>query len=341
MTSNDPTAVISDLTKQATGTVTPPAPSSPATPPVAANPPPQGGSQSDGQVTIRPTSGDASTGTATPPQPGQGDGQTAQAPNADKKLDVTALKAALSLKHTDEDTGDVLKRQYEASSREAKRLAEERKAIEAILTEQGLKFARDDEGRHQLVRVGKKGEPVATTFDGLDKKTRQQWEAMFADPENVAPDKAWSFVADALKAQFTAVNPTVDRVVEPLSQERQSAAFEFVATKFKALYPTMASDGMRDLLLSEIQDSPPAVRRAFYEAPEAMLRLFAANLEAVVSATERERNEAIKRQEQKKLEQARAAGIMAPSTAGVVVDGGNGKGTTATLDALLKAASTR
>jgi hypothetical protein len=329
-------AAIADLTKPANPAGTPTAGVSTATPPVTANPP-QGGSQVDGQAVtvLNPVN---AQGTVAPPQ-GQGDG--AAKPQESPKLDPAALKAALSLKHTDEDTGEVLKRQYEASSREAKRLAEERKHIESLFAEQGLKFAKDDEGKPQLVRVGKKGEPVSVDYASLDRKAKEQFDAMFADPENVSPDKAWGFVANALKSQFTTVNPTVDRIVEPLSAERQGAAFEFVATKFKTLYPSMASEGMRDLLLSEINDAPPAIRRAFFEAPEAVLRLYAANLEAVVAAGARERVEAQQRQEQKKLEQARAAGIMSPSTMTVNVNGGNGRDSTATLDALLKAAGRR
>jgi len=141
---------------------------------------------------------------------------------ADAKKAEDDLKSALGMAESSEQKQQRLERDYAASSKEAKRLAESSKKLLARLKDQGIDVA-DIGGNIDLVansKYSKDAIAFKVDFKDLDEKTQE-----------LAVEQPQKFIDEIVKrAQQMLVRaaPTIDHVIAPLSPERESEAVNFL-----------------------------------------------------------------------------------------------------------------
>ena len=250
------------------GATIPDAPSSQDT--LSGQPPPDAGKQAAPEPGKDGSATDQKAGTPPPPDKGK-DGVTT--PSEDE------LAARLSLSTTPEQEQARKDRDLAASSREAQRLVGEIKAVESMLAAQGLKRAKDDNGEWQLVKSGKAKDPEVErpNLDSLSRKDAKAFETMLGD-EDTEADAVWDFVAERVGPVIHQAAPTVENVVQPISDERKQLAIHEVVEKSGDMYPRL-QDSL-GLLGRAIEGAPREIKRAYNAHPEIMTRLFAADIEA-------------------------------------------------------------
>lgn len=196
------------------------------------------GREAGSDMTSAPISNATSTPDAgktdTAPAPGKLDGSTqGNEPNKGSSKEQTPEKAAvteddlkllLGFAEKPEQKLSRLEREYAASSKEARRLADHNKALVAILKEQGLELVVEDGIPKGLV-AGKGYSKEAPDFTLKYKDMSEAEQTMFADEPQAAID---AIVAKAKKALARAI-PTVDRVIPNVSPEREAEAISFLS----------------------------------------------------------------------------------------------------------------
>ena len=226
------------------------------------------------------------------PDPNQTpDNQTQASPEGQKPakpaIDIDAVfkHSALS-NESDYSETESLKRERAASSKEAKRLVAERKKLDEKLAEQKMAIKLDDAGEVQIVRTGKlpkveNTDPMA--YDELNRTDRKAFEKMIASDEDLDPEELFDFVSTRATKVQDRIAPTADHVVERISPERHEIAVNTVSEKNKDLLPTFLTPEGKAVVDRMIEALPRAVKRAYYEEPELMLRFLAADTEVIVN----------------------------------------------------------
>jgi len=185
-------------------------------------------------VTAPPTDGKAASVAPTDGQPAEvKPGEPAKQPQpskeqiaADAKKADDDLKSALGFAENPEQKQARLEREYAASSKESRRLAEANKKLSALLKEQGLDL------------VEEKGVPVgfvpnkaySKDIPDLDlqfKNLTESEQEFFTE----APDKAIKMVLERAKQAFVRAAPTLDRAPAQVSPEREVEAVNFLANE--------------------------------------------------------------------------------------------------------------
>jgi hypothetical protein len=204
-------------------TTIPAAPSAPAATPAPATQPIS--------TETAPSTGDK-TAQAAPAsgQPAEKPGESAKPPlpsseqiAADAKKAEDDLKSALGMAESPEQKQQRLERDYAASSKEAKRLADESKKLIARLKDQGIDVANVN-GVIDLVansKYSKDASELEIKFKDLDEKSQE----LFVE----SPDKAIKLVLERAKQAFVRAMPTLDRAPAQVSSEREAEAVNFLS----------------------------------------------------------------------------------------------------------------
>jgi len=183
----------------------------------------------------------ADSGKANAPASGQ-DGETgkqvdekgnqppSQGQEAGKKVDEVVsdddLKKHLGLSESPEQKVARLDREYAASSKESRRLTETNKKISELLKEQGLELAVENGVPVGFV-PGKNYSKNAAEFDLKLKDLSEDERALFETDPQKAVD---AVIARAQKA-FVRAMPTIDRMIQPVSPEREEAALNHLKSE--------------------------------------------------------------------------------------------------------------
>ncbi len=241
----------------------------------------------------------ASAGTATPANgnpasPAPAGGQLAQAEGAKPATQQPAqaqpveispeeLLQEASFKRSPEEEAQLLQSRYQASSKEAKRLTEQLAALKKSLADDhGVEAMFDKEGKFRGYKATEKYSKdlpdLSLKLSDLTDKEREQIEN---DPEKAVEIIA-SKVSERAKKALTRVAPTIEKMVEPLSEERMTALHDYMASKKDAtgslVYPDYAKDrAVVDQYLAN-PGLPQEVRDVFNAHPSIMLDLIAAKL---------------------------------------------------------------
>lgn len=298
-----------DTPASPTSPATTPQPSSPATQPISTPSPDPGKT-----ATPSPEAGKAGT-TATPAEADKGKAGTPEGqaqPAAKPTLTKDELRAAVSGLTAPEETLESLKKNYQASSREAQRLQGELKAVQELLGAQDFKVEVDHEGTRHLTYKGKK----STNFDDLPAEKREKFDKLVT-AEEPNPEKIWDFVASMTRLP----NPTTtERIVQKISPERESEAYAHIASKYAEMHGKIAED--RDVIGFMIDNAPRGVKEAYFEYPEFLLPLLHAKLEVIRAAHERLAQTKEVQTRQKEAEAQKAAGLSATTPPGTALSGG-------------------
>jgi len=253
------------------------------------------------------------------PGPGQvaqsGQQTTQQAPAQAQSPEVKAediLKLS-GFNVSPEEEAERLRREYGASSREAKKLNEQLKAVQkALAEEQGIDLIFDKESKYQGLkaneRYSKEAAKLEFSFDELSDKQKQLFQD---DPEKAFKEVASMIEARARKA-LTRVAPTVDKFIEPVSPEKLRGIHDFLASRKDpltgdAMYPEYAQAAPIMEQLATDPTLPKEVKDAINAHPSVMMELLYGR---IVLAKQRAMQVAQKRAEQlkaKELEAQRAA----------------------------------
>ena len=229
-------------------------------------------------ATASPTDGKAASAAPTDGQPAEvKQGNPAKQPlpspeqvAADAKKADDDLKSALGFAENPEQKQARLEREYAASSKESRRLTEANKKLSALLKEQGLDL------------VEEKGVPVgfvpnkaySKDIPDLDlqfKNLTESEQEFFTE----APDKAIKMVLKRAKQAFVRVAPTIDRVIAPLSPERESEAVNFLVNDSYMTGEKKHADIIENVgLIKQMFDAPvanKALKEFRDQAPEMAL----------------------------------------------------------------------
>ena len=222
---------------------------------------------------------------------------------ASKVPDKEALKEFLSSSEDPGDRVERLERDYRASSKEAKRLNEERKQKNEVLKAQGLKWEKDMDGNMQLIRTGKPKEgDLPEAFEQLSRKDQRSLEDML-ECEDVDAEAVFNFIASKASRKPAPV-PTAESVVHAISDERKDEAFAAVAKRVD-LHPNV--NDVRDLIEDQLDTAPKEVKAAFHANPEYVIALFDTRIQAASAALERKAQAATNLKKEKEEEAASAA----------------------------------
>jgi hypothetical protein len=188
---------------------------------------------------------------------------------ADAKKAEDDLKSALGMAESAEQKQQRLERDYAASSKEAKRLADESKKLTARLKEQGLDVAIVN-GAVDFVansKYSKDASEFEIKFKDLDEKSQE----LFVE----SPDKAIKLIVDRARQAFVRAAPTADRIVMPLSPERESEAVNFLVNDSYMTGEKKHADITENAGLIKQMLDAPSVNKALKEfrdqAPEMAL----------------------------------------------------------------------
>lgn len=280
--------------------------------------------------TATPANGNPASPAPAGGQPAQADGakpaaqQSAQAQPVE--ISTEELLQEASFKRSPEEEAQLLQSRYQASSKEAKRLTEQLNALrKALADEQGIEPQFDKEGKYRGLKATEKYSKelpdLSLKLSDLTEKEREQIES---DPEKAVEIIA-SKVSERAKKALTRVAPTIEKVVEPLSDERLTSLHDFMASKKDAtgnlVYPDYAKDrAVVDQYLAN-PGLPQEVRDVINTHPSIMLDLIAAKL-AFTKQRLISRAQAKAEELKKKQDEGLRAAELAPA--------GNGKAVIAT-----------
>lgn len=188
----------------------------------------------------------ASAATATPAGGNPGEQATAQGQGAAQGAQNTQqsaaeaqpteptaeqIAAALRPQRTPAEDAEYFKKQYDASSREGQRLDKLVKTLQkSLLDEQGIELVVDPTDKtFKGFKATEKYSPEAAnlkfSYDDLTAKEKE----LFADDPQKAFETAANRLLERAKKAFTRIAPTVEKVVEPLTESRLLATHEFLA----------------------------------------------------------------------------------------------------------------
>ncbi|MFA5158553.1 MAG: hypothetical protein WC451_05225 [Patescibacteria group bacterium] len=156
-----------------------------------------------------------------PPPQGQEDGK-----KAEEMISDDDLKKHLGLSETPEHKAERLDREYAASSKESRRLTEANKKISELLKEQGLELAIEN-GVPVGLMPGKNYSKNATDFDLKLKDLSEDERALF----ETDPQKAVDLVIARAQKAFVRAMPTIDRMIQPVSPEREEVALNHLKSE--------------------------------------------------------------------------------------------------------------
>jgi len=184
-------------------------------------------------ATVTPAGGNPEQGTAQGQGAAQGAQNTQQSAANAQPTEPTAeqIAAALRPQRTPAEDAEFFKRQYDASSREGQRLDKLVKTLhKTLLDEQGIELIVDPTDKtFKGFKATEKYSPEAAnlkfTFDDLTTKEKE----LFSDDPQKAFEVASNRLLEKAKKAFTRIAPTVEKVVEPLTEARLSATHEFLA----------------------------------------------------------------------------------------------------------------
>ena len=278
-----------------------------------------------------PSTGD-NTAQAAPAsgQPAEKPGESAKPPlpsseqiAADAKKAEDDLKSALGMAESPEQKQQRLERDYAASSKEAKRLADESKKLIARLKDQGIDVANVN-GVIDLVansKYSKDASELEIKFKDLDEKSQE----LFVE----SPDKAIKLIVDRARQAFVRAAPTADRIVMPLSPERESEAVNFLVNDSYATGEKKHADITENAgLIKQMLDAPggsKALKEFFNQEPEKALEYLNLKVRAAKQFIKDSAAKVIEAQKQKELKAA-STPPFGPASGGAASIGG-GKST--------------
>jgi len=290
-----------------------PTPAPQATPEPAATPEPQNleaqPSPNDGKVEQAPVAGQDGEGSKS--QEGQPGPSEEQAP----AVTLDQIKASMSTSQTEEHTLESLTRNYQASSKEAREKAAELKSLGELLEEQGVKVAKESDGTLQLVRSETTADPI--DWDHATDPVKTKFAEMVSN--EAEPSEMFDYLAGIVGRPQP--QPTADRVVEPISAERTSQAYEAVSNMLPDVHGKIAEN--KELIEWRLSDAPKEVQEAFHAAPEFMLQLLNAEASAHQVALQRKAEAAEAKRKEVEAEAQRAEGLSGSPDGGTPsLDGG-------------------
>ena len=279
-----------------------------------------------------PISSTESTATAASNAQAPGNGQpvatgstpaTTAAPAQAQQPSITAeqILAESLPKRTPEDELNLLRSRYEASSTEAKRIIEQRKAEHAALAEQGLEPVYGKDGKFQGYKATDKYSKDANiSIDEKDLLTAKDRELLAEDPEKAIKLVA-ERVLDRAKKALVRANPTIEKAVEAMTPERLEAYhghLKAVKTSLgNDMYPEYEQHKATINSLVSSPNLPKAIKAALADEDSAsfMLQMLAAHQMHVVNRLTEGAKARIEAEKQR-AEQNRSAAELNPTGTG-------------------------
>lgn len=298
--------------------------------------------------TAAPTNGNAAAAAPANGQTAQS-GQQQAAGTTSAQAQVPSVKpedilGAMRFQRSPEEEAERLRTEHAASSREAKRLNEMVKAVQkALAEEQGIDTLFDKEGKLQGFKANERYSKEAADLKiSYDELTDKQKQLLADDPEKGFAQVVESVIARAKKA-YTRVTPTVDKIIEPLTEDRFKAALDFLGTRKDSLagevmYPELGADAP---ILAQVMNDPSlpkAIKDAAAQHPDIMLELLYAKMALTkqrLTAWAKKKAESQSQQQQ----QNRTEAEVGPEGAGRTVIAGNGDAKASFLSVLKSVAS--
>ena len=239
----------------------------PAAPPVTPNLPPDEGSQQA--------------------PPGQGEEKTPATPEPDSttspegkdEVDEDFLKKRLGFEEKPEEKLARLERDLKGQSTSAQKWSKKYKALTDALKEQGSEPQFDESDTFLGLVPAKGAKASKPTFAKVKftDMTDDEQDLFQTDPQD-----AIDLVVDRLKASATVALPTAERRQEPLDEEKEAAAIEYVKTRTDPegdLFNPNLEDNMRHIRAQLDDPAAPAPLKDFYrQAPELALSLLNARV---------------------------------------------------------------
>lgn len=269
-------------------------------------------------------------GNGQPVATGQAQAGSAPAQAQPPMISAEQILAESMPKRTPEDELSLLRNRYEASSSEAKRIVEMRKAEHAALAEQGLEAVYGKDGKFQGFKANEKYSKDANiSIDANELLTAKDKELLVEDPEKAIKLVAERVLDRARKALVRA-SPTVEKVVEPMTPER----LEGFHNHLKGVKTSLGNDLYPDYdqhksIINGLVNSPnlpKAIKAALGDEESAsfMLQMLTAHQMHVVSRLTEAAKARIEADKQK-AEQNRTEAELNPSGTGraEVQTGGN------------------
>lgn len=298
--------------------------------------------------TAAPTNGNAAAAAPANGQTAQS-GQQQAAGTTSAQAQVPSVKpedilGAMRFQRSPEEEAERLRTEHAASSREAKRLNEMVKAVQkALAEEQGIDTLFDKEGKLQGFKANERYSKEAADLKiSYDELTDKQKQLLADDPEKGFAQVVESVIARAKKA-YTRVTPTVDKIIEPLTEDRFKAALDFLGTRKDSLagevmYPELGADAP---ILAQVMNDPSlpkAIKDAAAQHPDIMLELLYAKMALTkqrLTAWAKKKAESQSQQQQ----QNRTEAEVGPEGSGRTVIAGNGDAKASFLSVLKSVAS--
>lgn len=254
------------------------------------------------------------------------------------------ILGAMRFQRSPEEEAERLRTEYAASTKEAQRLNAMMKAVQkALADEQGIDTLFDKEGKLQGFKANERYSKEAADLKiSYDELTDKQKQLLADDPEKGFAQVVESVIARAKKA-YTRVTPTVDKIIEPLTEDRFKAALDFLGTRKDSLagevmYPELGADAP---ILAQVMNDPSlpkAIKDAAAQHPDIMLELLYAKMALTkqrLTAWAKKKAESQSQQQQ----QNRTEAEVGPEGAGRTVIAGNGDAKASFLSVLKSVAS--
>jgi hypothetical protein len=212
---------------------------------------------------------------------GQAPGESQQPPEgqaADPGEDMLLAEMDSLMGVTPEKTEEQLRRDYAASSKEARRLNDLYEQLSESLKAQGVEVSLVDGQFGGLKALGnaEKGKyPVPPAVDG-DLK-----ELLFND-EEAAVASIWSQAQKAAEAYYANPTPTIESVSRPPSRDQLQAAETAITEAVDAAgYPVFPNaEKLAPVVKATMSRLSPALQEAFNADPRGMLNLIYGSAEA-------------------------------------------------------------
>lgn len=262
-----------------------------------------------------PATADDATPDAEEQAAGEADDEPQEPSDEEQLLDVDddELSEALKGKESDEQKMERIKREYAASSTEAKRLNSELKALKGTLDKQGLKIVSGKDGI-ELVPTEKYSDKAPVMEMDVSKLSVYDVEAL----ESGDLQEIQEVVNKLLKKQASTLvrpTPTLEKEPPSISDERKASVFEQMA-EAKNVDDSLKHDNLeknRPHIEAEIKDKN--LEAAFAEQPEyiaGLVNMRINDLRAQLIAKKQAALKAAKKKESEGAELSKT-GVQSPS----------------------------
>jgi hypothetical protein len=247
--------------------------------------------------------------TTAAPNPADAGGQPASAaatnPNATGTTPAVKpedILRAVGFERSPEEERELIKRKYDASTKEALRYKSIHENVSKMLAEQGVELLVDKDGKFQGLKANDKYSSelpsLKFSFEDLTAKEKE----LFAEEPEKAFEAVVNRVLNRAQKAFTRVQPTVNEVIDPMTDDKFKSVIEFLATRKDPitgdiLHADVATDA--ELLKMTMQGLPEDLQKALFKHPDIMLGL----LHERVGAAKRRLTSWAERQAKAKAEQ--------------------------------------